>query len=211
MRDPFPLSWPEGWTRTKYRTGSRFKADSFAQARRDTIANLKLMRGANIVVTSNVTLNSNGVPDGRGATSRVDDPGVAVWWQQKGGVERVVACDRWISPGENMRAVVKTLEAMRGLDRWGASQIVERAFAGFTALPAGGETHSEPDWWEVLDINPTIFEALNGEQLLFIVKGNFKKLSAIAHPDRGGTQDQITALTSAYERAEHFCKNKDAQ
>lgn len=208
IREPFPLSWPEGWTRTKWRKHARFSA-SFTRARNDVYAELKRIFGANISITSNVSLNHRGVPDGRTATP--SDPGVAVWWQEKGGVERVIACDKWLTPAENLQAIVKTLEALRGIDRWGASQIVERAFAGFTALPAGGETHKEPDWWEVLDINPSIFEALTGEQLLFVVKGNYKKLSAITHPDHGGSSEQMTAISVAYERAEHFCKNKDTQ
>ncbi len=164
------------------------------------------MRGANVVITSNTPLNSNGVPDGRG--SNPSDPGVAVWWQEKGGVERVIACDRWFTPAENLRAIAKTLEALRGIDRWGASQIVERAFAGFTALPAGGETHVEPDWWETLEIDGALLETLDGEDLKAIVESRYRKLAKATHPDHGGNADQFATVSRAVELARAYCENK---
>lgn len=208
MRDPFPLQWPEGWNRTKpfLRKHSRFSG-SYALARDAVKYELSRINGSNAVVTSNVQLNSRGVPDGRSSNGAIEDPGVAVWWMERGGVERVMACDRWRTPGENLRGIAKSLEALRGIERWGASQIVERAFAGFAALPAAGETIVKPEWWEVLDIEPKLFE-IGAENLFAIVQSKYKKLSASAHPDRGGTVDQMTALNEAYELAKMYCQNE---
>lgn len=210
MREPFPLQWPEGWTRTKsfVRKHSRFNG-SYALARDAVKYELGRIRGANIVVTSNIRLNSRGVPDGR-TDGKIEDPGVAVWWMEKGGIERVMACDRWRTPGENLRGIAKSLEALRGVERWGASQIVERAFAGFAALPAAGETIVKPDWWEVLDIDPKLFE-IGPENLLAIAHQRYKKLAPLAHPDRGGDVDKMAALTEAYELAQAYCKNESEE
>jgi hypothetical protein len=46
-----------------------------------------------------------------------------------------MACDKWVSVGENMRALGLAIEALRQLKRCGASEILDRAFQGFAALP----------------------------------------------------------------------------
>src|SRR3546814_19053229 len=63
------------------------------------------------------------------------------------------ACDRWDTVRDNVRAIGKTIEAIRGIERWGASDMMERAFSAFEALPApgGGVTLS---CWSVLGIEP---------------------------------------------------------
>lgn len=159
------------------------------------------MAGANIIITSNVELNSNGVPDSRGASP--SDPGVAVWWQEKGGVERVMAVDRWPTPGQNARAIAKSLDAMRGIERWGASQIIERAFSGFTALPAGGVVVAEPEWWEVLDVDSALFE-LDPLDLTAIVNSRYRRIAAASHPDKGGTTEGMAKINIAYEKAKEY-------
>lgn len=46
-----------------------------------------------------------------------------------------MACDKWTSVGDNMRAIGLAVEALRQLKRCGASEILDRAFMGFAALP----------------------------------------------------------------------------
>jgi hypothetical protein len=46
------------------------------------------------------------------------------------------ACDRWDSVADNVQAIRKTIEALRGIERWGTGDMVQRAFAGFVALPS---------------------------------------------------------------------------
>ena len=137
-RSPYPLQWPEGWKRTVNRQGrgtspgqAKFEGQ-FARDRDSVIRQLK-RRGSNIVITSDLPTRNDGVPY---ADAFARDPGIAVYWVEKGH-ERVIACDRWKTHALNMRAIDLSLEALRGLDRWGASEMVERAFAGFAALPAG--------------------------------------------------------------------------
>lgn len=55
--------------------------------------------------------------------------------------EYVLACDLFREVRLNMHAIGLTVEAMRQIERCGASSMLERAFRGFmAALPAKGET-----------------------------------------------------------------------
>jgi hypothetical protein len=55
--------------------------------------------------------------------------------------EYVLACDLFREVRLNMHAIALTVEAMRQIERCGASSMLERAFRGFmAALPAKGET-----------------------------------------------------------------------
>lgn len=129
-RSPFPLQWPEGWARTRSRYRSDFdKSRGFNKARDGTLHQLELMGATQIVITSNLPTNAKSLPHSASA-GQPPDPGIAVWWV-KTGKERVMACDRWSTVVENMHAIELSIGAMRGLERWGASEVVERAFAGF--------------------------------------------------------------------------------
>jgi len=211
-RPPYPLAWPEGWKRTleRNRKFSRFDGSHFVRARDDIMKHLRLMNAVDGVITSDLPVKSNGMPY---ATGRAEDPGIAVWWIQpkigSPGSERVIACDVYRTPGENLRAIELTLGAMRGIDRWGASDLVERAFSGFTALPPGsGETiNAQPvevaiDWREYFDISASLETATDWDDLLTIVRGRHKRRALVEHPDHGGTREAFDKLNRALELAE---------
>lgn len=202
-RAPYPLQWPEGWTRTKFRDRPKFGA-MFARDR-DTVLRGLRKRGSHVVITSDLPTGNNGLPY---ANARCDDPGIAVWWVEKGH-ERVIACDRWSRIDFNMRAIELTLKAMRGLERWGAGQIVERAFAGFAALPpgAGASAGARPkrSWREIFDM-PGSEAGLDGAERAMLVKARHRKLMQEHHPDHGGdgvlAADLNVALAEALEELE---------
>ncbi len=50
--------------------------------------------------------------------------------------------------GDNIQAIRKTIEAMRGLERWGVSDMLQRTFSGFKALPDQTGIGKEA-WWIV--------------------------------------------------------------
>lgn len=199
-RHPFPLQWPEGWSRTARRRPSQFNT-GFATARDALFHELVLLGGvANAVITSDMPLRLDGLPH---ATGSCADPGIAVYWM-KDGAEQVMACDRWLTPAENLQAVRKSIEAIRGLGRWGASDLVRRAFSGFTALPPGssGTIDSAPvvrSWREVLGGFPT---ELGRDDLLALAKARHRKLIKDAHPDAGGDAAVAAELNAAIESAE---------
>lgn len=216
-REPFPLQWPDGWKRTKQglRERSRFGFRgqvSFAQARNELLVELERLGAANVVITTDLPTRNDGLPY---ASGRADDPGVAVWFVMRDGSrwhERVFACDKWRTHAENMTAIARSIEAMRGLDRWGAGDVVARAFAGFAALPAGDSDTpaalKKQPWREVLgraaNGAPLIPwpEDLARDELLAVVKSRYRKLIQLAHPDAGGSHDRAAELNAAMAEAE---------
>jgi hypothetical protein len=172
---------------------------SFSAARQFVLDELSRLGAANGVITSDLPTRADGLPY---ATSRMEaDPGIAVWFVLDGD-ERVFPCDRWLTHAENMQAIGKTIEAMRGLDRWGASELVTRAFSGFAALPPGssGSMPTGPrPWREVLG---GVWPELDKIELLAIAKSRHRKLIAEAHPDAGGDVARAAELNVAIAAAE---------
>lgn len=188
----FPLAWPEGWQRTPAhrRMPSRFQV-SDSRANLGLRDELRKLDARNVTLSTNVAYRRDGLPYAN--QKRPDDPGVAVYWDQhqRGGkVERVMACDRWPTIGENVHAIALSIGALRGLDRWGATDLVEKAFAGFAALPAAAVKRP---WWEVLGVLPS--------SPLSVVEAVFKAMAKDLHPDRGGDADAFRELSEAVAEA----------
>lgn len=151
--EAYPLHWPPGRSRTQSykRIASRFDMTP-DRARRELRLEAE-RHGRQIVISTNVQLRRDGEPyASRNAPS---DPGVAVYFLRKG---RPVcfACDQYQQVWENMRAISKTLEAMRGIERWGSAEMLDRAFTGFEALPSPDMVTPPPNkaWWEILGVAP---------------------------------------------------------
>jgi hypothetical protein len=190
MRAPYPLQWPEGWPRTRHPAAARFKVSSFAYARDRVLQQVRQLGGTRGVITSNLPTRLDGLPYAN--ASEPADRGIAVYWVEQGR-ERVMACDRWRSTRDNLHAIELSLDALRGLARWGSSAIVERAFAGFAALPPSGEH----DWRVVFGW----VGIPRAELCLDDLKHRFRELAAAAHPDRGGDDHQMQRLNAAYAAA----------
>jgi hypothetical protein len=126
-----PLSWPVGWQRTEHRQNSRFKAAT-SKALPLLTAEVRRLGGINLVISTNLPLKGDG-------TFRLDrdpvDPGAAVYFQRE-GKDMAFACDQFDEVRENLYAIAKTIEAMRAIERYGAAELVNRAFSGFLGLPA---------------------------------------------------------------------------
>jgi len=189
--EAFPLAWPDGWARTPAheRTRSRFDVNE-TWARTHLVEQVRLLGGRGLVVSSNVSTRRDGLPYAN--QRRPDDSGVAVYWLTPQDEWRVVACDRWQNVWENIRAIGLTLEALRGLERWGASGILDRVFRGFAALPSATESPARP-WWDVLgvDRHSTLDQA----------EAAYRTLARIHHPDRGGNAEHMAVLNAAMTAA----------
>lgn len=185
--EAYPLHWPEGWpkiTKNLYRDYARFNT-TFAKARDGLFHEIELMGGRHVVLSTNVELRRDGLP--YASRKEPDDPGVAVYFEYR-GKPMVFACDRWIGVANNVQALRKTVEAIRGIERWGASDMMERAFAGFEALPdqSGGQ------WWAVLGVS----EAASYDE----VEAAFKARRRATHPDKPeGSHEQFIAVTQAWD------------
>jgi hypothetical protein len=153
MTYEYPLSWPPGFPRTEYPAQSRFDTPE-ERVKRNLQFQFDLMNAANVVVTTNSELRRDGRPY---ANQRISDAGVAVYFTRKGR-EQAIACDKWDSIRDNLHAVAKTIEALRGIERWGTAEMVDAAFQGFTAIPAsasaGTPVRPKRPWYDVLGVAP---------------------------------------------------------
>ncbi len=193
MIEAFPLSWPNGWPRTKQPSRSRFDV-SFTAARDGLMEQIRLLGGTLPVLSSDLELRRDGLP--YAGQREPADKGVAVYFMWK-GQQRVFACDRWDRIKDNIRALEKTIEAVRGIERWGASEMLDRAFSGFTALPAPGE-RPKRDWRDVLDLNADERSRVSKA----IIEGRYRKLAAERHPDRAsGSHEAMAELNRARDEA----------
>lgn len=186
-----PLSWPLGWKRSKSRQRSRFGSyhnkPSVAKGRDEIILELRRMGVPDwkIVISTNVPLRRDGLPYSN--QKEPDDTGAAVYFKLK-EKDCVLACDKWSTVGDNLWAIAKHVEALRGQDRWGVGTI-EQAFAGYARLPE----KTEDSWHEVLGVSPN---ATMDE-----VKTAYRSKANVAHPDKGGTNEDFSKIQRAYENA----------
>lgn len=182
-----PLKWPSGVRRTARPTRARFDM-SLPRAYDYLIWEIERLGGVYPIVTSNRRAYANGngfISSGR----EPEDAGVAVYFQLD-GKPVVFACDRWDKVADNIRAITKTIEAMRGIARWGVAEAQERAFSGFAELPPPSD---EPEWRQVLD--------LHGRCRREDVLRAFREKAKRAHPDKGGTSAEMQRLIAAREAA----------
>lgn len=194
MADAYPLCWPEGRPRTAEPQDSRFDV-TLGSARNKLMAELRLLGATNPVLSTNIALRQDGRPIVN--QGEPEDPGVAIYFVYN-GKQTCFACDRWTLVRDNVQAVRKTIEALRGITRWGTGDMLDAAFNGFQALPAPGE-HSRPPWREVLGLLD-LQDAAPAE-LLAQADAAFKEKAKERHPDRGGTEEEMADLNFAIRQA----------
>lgn len=186
MIEAHPLHWPAGWPRNQYPEYSKFKT-SLATARDGVTREIQLLGGSNVVISSNAVLLRNG--DIAARQPRIENTGVAVYFDLN-GKQQCIPCDRWMRIEENLRAIELTVNALRGLERWGAKEIVAAAFQGFQALPAGTPGGS---WWQTLEVQPNASE--------LEIESAYRKLAKQHHPDVGGDPMTFHRINEAYRQA----------
>ena len=91
-----------------------------------------MLRATKVVISTNIPLRRDGLP--YAGQAQPNDPGVAVYFTTNDRTT-CLACDRWKTVAENIYAIAKTIEALRGIERWGSKDAVGAAFLGFAALP----------------------------------------------------------------------------
>lgn len=210
----YPLTWPEGWPRTspENRAYARFSSKrngnsygsrnlTVSEGARRVLSEIKLFSRIgqpwfidpeSVIISTNLLVRLDGLP--RSGQRDPSDPGVAVYWTESRNTKRVMAIDRYTRVADNLAAVAATLDAMRAIERHGGAKILERAFTGFTALPAPGQT-SQRTWRQVFGFS-------GGEPVdLVLLRERFRTLAAEHHPDRGGSAALMSELNVTFEQA----------
>lgn len=185
----YPLKWPDGWKRTpaaKVKRGPyRVGHDQALGALLDSV---RLLGADYPVVSTNIKVRNDGLPYAQQRC--IEDAGVAVYFMLD-GEQRVMACDQWWSIKDNIRAIGLAIDGLRAVQRSGASAILERAFAGFSALPGPGA--DDPPWHMVLD--------MGAARDLPTAERNYRRLVQRHHPDKGGDPAVFQRLKRARDRA----------
>lgn len=211
----YPLSWPQGWPRTspqnrraaKFSKGEiRYSADraNHWHHKRDlTVADglsrvLEALRifgvqEGDAIISTNLATRLDGLP--RSDQKAPADPGAAVYWERPGEKgTKVMAIDHYTTVQDNLAAIAATLEAMRAIERHGGAQILDRAFTGFAALPAPGQT-SRRQWRDVLGVP-------DDDQRLTKVEEQYRRLRSQYHPDKpGGDVGKFLQIQDAWNDA----------
>ncbi len=188
----YPLAWPLGWRRTAPGQARRSKYEVTLEKAYDALlATLGRMSARGVVVSTNLPLRRDGSRPYMSSVSEPMDRGVAVYWQD-GKTPRVMACDAWVTVRENVRAIGLTLEALRAIERAGATELLERAYTGFAALPTSTQ---ERHWSDVLNV------PREGATIELVETAYKLAAKLLTHPDRGGSHEAWVALNLARDRA----------
>lgn len=184
----YPLYWPEGWPRTESHKIKRaqFKDRSVFTARKDLEDEIRKFGGRNLIISSNLELKLDGTP--RSGQKQPIDKGVAIFFDRK-NEPMALACDVYSTVEDNLWALVRTLDALRQIERDGSPALISRAFRGFVALP-------DPDarqWWEVLGVDRKADNAT--------IRAAFIRLAKVHHPDAGGDAVLFDQVQKSYDLA----------
>lgn len=183
MVDAYPLQWPPGWNQTQYPKRSQFHDHSIARATSFLMVQLKMLGATNVVVSTNLALRkTDGQPYSRQRLP--EDRGVAVYFRLN-GENQCMPCDKWNRIEDNIWAIAKCVEALRGLDRWGAKEMVNASFRGFKALPAVA-TQPKVNYFDGCEDKTSVNQ-------------RYRLLVRTYHPDHGGDQEDFIELTRQYE------------
>ncbi|AGU49080.1 chaperone DnaJ domain-containing protein [Variovorax paradoxus B4] len=208
----FPLAWPPGWKRTaaderaygRFSTAKQSSVGNWRTTQNITVAaatqrlraelDRMAVRGDDLVLSSNLKLRLDGLP--RSDQAQPADPGAAVCWNDPWtAAPRCMAIDRYTKVEMNIAALAATIEAMRAIERHGGAIVLERAFAGFTALPAPIVAGMKRHWREVLGFSSNY--PVSAE----LLKERYRSRASSAHPDKGGSTAEMAELNQVRDDA----------
>ncbi len=188
----FPLVWPQGWPRSPFKQGSRFKTPSITDGVSKIESELKKLDAKNLIISTNLKPTLGRTPEMKAGA----DLGAAVYFRFK-DTPIALACDKWSRVADNIWAIACHIENLRSQERWGVGKL-EQAFSGYKALAekSGGALA----WWQVFG-----YAAL-ADVRAPAVREKYRTLAAILHPDKGGDKDKMIELNMAYADAAKFFK-----
>ena len=212
----YPLAWPAGWKRypAHQRTRAQFGKSErvYSSSGNGSYLNKKRLsvfdaiqrvlgelvrlgvREGDAIISTNLRTRLDGLP--RSDQAEPADPGAAVYWQRRDQPTKCMASDRYDRVADNLAALAATLEAMRAIERHGGAQILERAFQGFDALPAPGQTSRT--WRDVLGVS----QEHHGAVALEVAEKQYRILRSTHHPDKGGSGERFHEVETAWQQAQ---------
>lgn len=229
--EAYPLAWPMGFERTP---ANKRKSVNFSRrgapneygnrpSRRMTVAEaIKRLNEQvrsfsrtghvwridpdRVVVSTNMPTRNDGMPFS--GAREPDDPGAVVYFH----LDRVpycMPCDHWDQVADNITAIAKHLEAIRGIERWGVGSL-RRQFTGFKALPPSSGSPAPAESAMTVEQAACCIIALaadSAEELtpMDVLKSPeschaaYKRAAMQTHPDRGGNQADFVRLQQAVD------------
>jgi hypothetical protein len=181
-----PLQWPKNWPKTEVKQDSRFR-QTLSAALTKLKRECHLLGGKELVLSSNYTLG----------TEHPKESGVVAYFNldQK---PIAIPCDRWRAVEDNVYAIAMTIEAMRGMERWGAKHMITAMFSGFKALPqkaSGIPPH------EILGLEA------NRQYTEAEITSAYKRKAMTEHPDKPtGSNEKWAALREAHDLMQQTAK-----
>lgn len=191
--EAFPLHWPLGYRRTDSHRRSRslFK-QGMETSQKFLRAEIDRLGAKGLIISTNIPVRKDGGLFTDWMSRKIDDPGVAIFFKLKAQGDAYISmcCDQYLTVWENIYALGKSIEAIRALERYGASEFMDRVFTGFKELP---EQSSGKTWWEILEVKKDASPEMIRQAYLTKVKK--------AHPDAGGSETDFIQIQQAYVQA----------
>lgn len=171
---------------------------SIADTRDRLLKELGLLGAKKVVISSNLELRLDGQL--RSSQREPHDPGIAAYFVIK-ELPHCISCDTWDRVADNLSALARYVEAMRGQIRWGVGDVA-MMFAGFKALPNAVVTPVAMTIDEAARFLASYGDESSHEILLIRDRYNaaYKKAAKILHPDANGGQSD-TRWASLQEAA----------
>jgi hypothetical protein len=181
----YPLCWPHNKPRAAERIGSPFTT-TLPKAEREIHHEMHRWRARLYIISM--------APRHR---LKQIDPAVALWWTMPVADKpvpelRVLACDRYGDPADNLHAIGLTLRGLRAFERYGTYTREQAIEGARLALPPPTRVDGPP-WWDVLGVKQ--------HWPLDAVEWKWKERLKAAHPDRGGSTDEVARLNAAMDEA----------
>lgn len=184
----YPLSWPDGFPKTKRQESSRFNT-TLAKALDNVYDAIKKFSNdsgkqvGDLIISSNYSLTEQ----------KPKEAGVVIYFTWD-GEETCIPVDKYTLVEDNLQAIFHCIEAKRTMLRHGGINLVKAAFRGYAALPHKTEIASSFE--ELFGVSIERFRVLDDRSKSEI----YQKARSKHHPDRGGDAENFNTVQKLWEQ-----------
>jgi hypothetical protein len=189
--------WPPGRNRTRSPERARFDPHlSIAAAIRDLLDELRRIQATDVRIDYDLQLRRDGLPYSQ--QRQPEDQGVVAYFTLPGGRKVCMPCDQWDRIQHNIRAIARTLEAKRAIERWGTAT-QEAEYEGYLLLGDGRSTGVGPAAFEAPSPQRAPHEVLGvqPDAPAEVIRAVQRTLMLVHHPDRGGDRARAAEINAA--------------